>query len=81
VNTSSPKHIHHRWAAVGLAGAAAGLELAGGPSFVLMLLLAAAGAQWAIVHCVRERELDEPVLEAILTELERQLTRDIDERR
>jgi hypothetical protein len=39
-----------------------------------MLLLAAAGAEWAIAHGVRERELDEPVMER-LTRREEKLVR------
>ena len=68
MNTSSTKH---RRFAVGLACVAAVVDLAGGPSFVVMLLLAAACAQWAIAHCERERERDEPVLEALLRAEER----------
>jgi hypothetical protein len=79
--STNPKHLLHRRFAVGLVCTAAVVDVAGGPSFAVMLLLAAAGAQWATFHCVRERERDEPVFEALLRAEERRLNDELDRRR
>jgi hypothetical protein len=86
-STNQPWRTAHRthWAAAAtLAALAVALELcnavaqSGGADLAQMALFAAAAAEVAIGHQIRERGKDEPVLNAILTEIERGLRKDLD---
>ena len=73
MNTSSTKH---RAAAVGLACLVVVNASANLPTLVQIAALTAVGAQWAIAHCVRERELDEPLLVRLIRREEKLIRAD-----